>query len=56
MATFSHHLAGLHIERARPMRPWPKLAPVDRAPEPKPLVMGSDQVSIRPALARVRTR
>ncbi len=57
MATFSHHLAGLHIERARPMRPWPKLAPVDRAPEPKPLVMGGGQeVSVRPALARVRTR
>lgn len=56
MATFSQHLAGRHIERARPMRPWPKLAPLDRAPEPKPLVMGTDQVSTRPALARVRTR
>lgn len=55
MATFSHHLAGLHIERARPMRPWPKMAPVDKAPDPKPLVMG-EPVSTRPALARVRTR
>ena len=55
MATFQPHLHGLRIEPARPLRPWPKLAPVDRAPSPKPLVMGPD-VQSRPALARVRTR
>ena len=57
MATFPHHLHGLHIEPARPLRPWPRLAPVDRAPTPKPLVMGrDDDVQSRPAMARVRTR
>lgn len=55
MATFLPHLHGLQIERARPLRPWPKLAPLDRAPSPKPLVMGPD-VQDRPAMARVRTR
>jgi len=31
-----------HLARndARTLRPWPTLAPVDRAPAPKPLVMG----------------
>jgi hypothetical protein len=55
MATFPHYLQGLHVEPVRPLRPWPKLAPVDRAPSPKPLVMGSE-VQSRPAMARVRTR
>lgn len=55
MATFPNYLHGLRIEPARPLRPWPKLAPVDKAPSPKPLVMGSD-VQSQPAMARVRTR
>lgn len=39
--------------RQRPLRPWPVLMPVDRAPLPKPLVMGT----LPPTpLARVRTR
>jgi hypothetical protein len=40
--------------RRRPLRPWPVLMPVDRAPIPKPLVMGG---TIPPtSAARVRTR
>ena len=38
----------------RPLRPWPRLAPVDNAPLPKPLVMGG---TLPPApKATVRTR
>lgn len=38
----------------RPLRPWPRLAPVDKAPLPKPLVMGG---TLPPtAKATVRTR
>jgi hypothetical protein len=38
----------------RPLRPWPVLMPVDRAPAPKPLVMGG---TLPPTpLARVQTR
>lgn len=55
MATFPHYLHGLPIQPARPLRPWPKVAPVDKAPSPKPLVMGSEVLS-RPAMARLRTR
>jgi hypothetical protein len=36
-----------------PLRPWPTLAPVDKAPPPKPLVMGGT-LPPRPA-SRVRT-
>ena len=40
--------------RQRPLRPWPVLMPVDRAPLPKPLVMGA---TLPPTpLARVQTR
>ncbi|MBE7424856.1 MAG: hypothetical protein IT503_12640 [Burkholderiaceae bacterium] len=38
----------------RPLRPWPRLAPVDKAPPPRPLAMGT-----LPPLApkpQVRTR
>jgi hypothetical protein len=39
--------------RQRPLRPWPVLMPVDRAPDPKPLVMGG---TLPPTpMARVRT-
>lgn len=38
----------------RPLRPWPVLVPPDKAPPPKPLVMGSKPQPL--ALARVRTR
>lgn len=55
MATFQHHLHGLRIERVRPLRPWPALQPIDRAPQPKPLVMGTP-VARTPALAKVQTR
>jgi hypothetical protein len=38
----------------RPLRPWPELMPVDRAPTPKPLVMGG---TLPPTpMAQVRTR
>lgn len=38
----------------RPLRPWPVLVPLDRAPTPKPLVMGG---TLPPTpLAQVRTR
>ena len=40
--------------RQRPLRPWPVLLPPDRAPSPKPLVMGG---TLPPTpLAQVRTR
>jgi hypothetical protein len=40
--------------RERPLRPWPVLMPVDRAPLPKPLVMGG---TLPPTpMAHVRTR
>jgi len=39
----------------RPLRPWPRLVPVDKAPPPKPLVMGGT-LPPQPALAHVRTR
>ena len=40
--------------RQRPLRPWPVLMPVDRAPLPKPLVMGG---TLPPTpVARVQTR
>jgi hypothetical protein len=39
--------------RERPLRPWPVLMPVDRAPLPKPLVMGG---TLPPTpMAHVRT-
>jgi hypothetical protein len=39
---------------SRPLRPWPVLMPVDRAPTPKPLVMGG---TLPPTpMARVHTR
>ena len=41
--------------RQRPLRPWPVLMPVDRAPIPKPLVMGGT-LPPQPTSARVRTR
>ena len=40
--------------RQRPLRPWPVLMPVDRAPVPKPLVMGGTLPPM--PLARVQTR
>jgi hypothetical protein len=41
--------------RPPPLRPWPALMPLDRAPIPKPLVMGGTLPPL-PAMARVRTR
>jgi hypothetical protein len=39
--------------RERPLRPWPVLMPLDRAPNPKPLVMGG---TLPPTpMAQVRT-
>jgi hypothetical protein len=42
------------VASPRPLRPWPVLTPVDRAPKPKPLVMGT-MPPCRSA-AHVRTR
>jgi hypothetical protein len=41
-------------DTGRTLRPWPTLMPVDKAPPPKPLVMGG-AVPPRPAMVRVRT-
>ena len=38
----------------RPLRPWPTLVSVDKAPPPKPLVMGGT-LPPRPASSRVHT-
>jgi hypothetical protein len=43
-----------HRGAQQPLRPWPRLAPVDKAPPPKPLVMGGTLPPIT-AKARVRT-
>jgi hypothetical protein len=40
--------------RQPPLRPWPVLMPVDRAPVPKPLVMGGTLPPM--PLAQVQTR
>ena len=40
---------------SRPLRPWPTLMVVDKAPPPKPLVMGGTMPP-QAAKARVRTR
>jgi hypothetical protein len=37
-----------------PLRPWPTLVPLDKAPAPKPLVMGGT-VPPRTPIARIRT-
>ncbi|MCG3188750.1 MAG: hypothetical protein LKCHEGNO_00905 [Burkholderiaceae bacterium] len=51
LRSLAHHvIAG----GQRPLRPWPRLAPVDKAPLPKPLVMGGT-VPPQPK-ATVRTR
>ena len=41
---------------ARKLHPWPRLAPVDKAPLPKPLVMGGTLPPSAGPKARVRTR
>lgn len=58
MATFRHQLYGLQVTSDRPLRPWPRIAALDHAPAPKPLVMGPlGQASAAPqAMARVQTR
>jgi hypothetical protein len=44
-----------HSANGLPLRPWPALMPVDKAPPLKPLVMGGT-IPPRTALARVRTQ
>jgi hypothetical protein len=58
MATFHHQLYVLRADPPRPLRPWPRISPPDRAPAPKPLVMGplAAASQARPAMARVQTR
>lgn len=54
MTSLQSHAALARPSRPRPLRPWPVLMPLDRAPSPKPLVMGG---TLPPtAMARVRTR
>jgi hypothetical protein len=55
MATFQPQMHGLRSQRVRPLLPWPALAPIDKAPAPKPLVMGRPVEPSRP-MAKVRTR
>lgn len=43
------------VDPQRPLRPWPPLLPVDRAPRPKPLVMGGTLPPCQPK-AHVQTR
>jgi hypothetical protein len=40
---------------SRPLRPWPTLVAIDKAPPPKPLIMGGT-LPPRPASSRVQTR
>ena len=52
-----HPIASDALSRpARPLRPWPRLAPLDKAPMPKPLVMGGTLPPTNTAKSRVRTR
>jgi len=44
----------IDADSGRALRPWPTLMPVDKAPPPKPLVMGGT-LPPRPPKARVRT-
>jgi hypothetical protein len=54
MTSLQTEIAMTGTARERPLRPWPVLMPVDRAPAPKPLVMGG---TLPPTpLARVQTR
>ena len=55
MTSAQHPLYGMTADRKRPLRPWPRIAPPDQAPEPKPLVMGP-RSETRPAMVRMRTR
>ena len=54
MTTLQTRSAMAVADRHRPLRPWPVLMPVDRAPHPKPLVMGG---TLPPTpVRRVQTR
>jgi len=46
-------VAGQTIRQAPPLRPFPRLRVVDRAPPPKPLVMG---ITVPPTIVRPRLR
>jgi len=50
LRSLAHHV----VPGQRPLRPWPHLTPVDKAPLPKPLVMGGTVPPV--PTARVRTR
>lgn len=58
MTTCHHQLYGLRADPARPLRSWPRIAPLDLAPAPKPLVMGplAAAGAPKPASAQVHTR
>jgi hypothetical protein len=54
MTSLQTHSVMADAARQRPLRPWPVLVPLDRAPTPKPLVMGG---TLPPTpVARVQTR
>jgi len=54
MPSSQTHAALPTVRLQRPLRPWPTLAPVDKAPPPKPLVMGGT-LPPRATSGRVRT-
>jgi hypothetical protein len=58
MTFLQAHVKGVRTTGAapdRPLRPWPALVPPDKAPPPKPLVMGGTLPPLAPSRHRVRT-
>jgi len=59
MTSLPAHPTSVRTHRSaqdRPLRPWPTLPPPDKAPPPKPLVMGGTLPPQAPARPAVRTR
>jgi hypothetical protein len=58
MTSLQAHATSVRTQRSaqdRPLRPWPALVPLDKAPLPKPLVMGGTLPPHAPAKPAVRT-
>jgi len=59
MTSLQAHATSVRTHRSsqdHPLRPWPALVPLDKAPPPKPLVMGGTLPPHVPTKPTVRTR
>jgi len=59
MTSLQAHATSVRTHRSsqdHPLRPWPALVPLDKAPPPKPLVMGGTLPPHVPTKSTVRTR